>query len=235
MLPVEIASACRAHAGVEYPRESCGVVIVARGRAMYRPCRNVAPVGSCFEIHGEDLAAAEEIGVITHVVHSHPDAAPAPSQADRVMCERTGVPWVIVGWPSGALHEHRPDGYQAPLVGREFVHGVLDCYSLIRDWYQAELGLTLPDYDRDDRWWLRGEDLYMQWYADAGFVRAADGPQRHDVVLMQFGAPVVNHGGVYLGDGLILQHCAGRLSSRDVYGGFWRRCTRALIRHRSLS
>lgn len=229
-----VQEAVRAHAAECYPRECCGVVLVERGRSSYVPCRNVAVEGGQFEIHGEDLAAAEERGSVVCVVHSHPDAAPTPSEADRVMCERSGLPWVIIGWPTGAVATLRPSGYQAPLVGRPFMHGVLDCYAIIRDWYARELGIELPDYDRGDRWWLRGEDLYMRWYLEAGFARIDGPPQRHDMILMQIAAPVVNHGAVYLGDGLILQHCAGRLSSRDVYGGYWQRCTRAVMRHRDV-
>ena len=51
---------------------------------------------------------------------------------------------------------------------------------------------------------------------------------------MQVGSPVINHAAIYIGDGMIIQHCAGRLSSRDVYGGGWRRATRKALRHKSL-
>lgn len=41
---------------------------------------------------------------------------------------------------------------------------------------------------------------------------------------------VPNHAAVYLGDGLMLHHMYGRLSSRDVYGGYWREVTRLVVR-----
>jgi len=44
---------------------------------------------------------------------------------------------------------------------------------------------------------------------------------------------VPNHAGVYLGDGIMLHHLYGRLSSRDVYGGYWREVTRLTLRHES--
>ena len=74
--------------------------------------------------------------------------SPEPSQADRVACEATALPWFIVSFPSGHWTELRPQGYAAPLVGREWSHGVLDCYSLIRDWYAQERGIDLPDFPR---------------------------------------------------------------------------------------
>jgi cell wall-associated NlpC family hydrolase len=48
---------------------------------------------------------------------------------------------------------------------------------------------------------------------------------------MQVASPVPNHAAVYLGDGLILHHLQGRLSSRDVYGGYWQKVTTHALRH----
>jgi len=48
------------------------------------------------------------------------------------------------------------------LVGREWSHGVLDCYALVRDWFRAERGVELPNFVRFDDWWKRGENLYLE-------------------------------------------------------------------------
>ena len=38
---------------------------------------------------------------------------------------------------------------ELPYVGRQFgTYGVVDCYSLVRDWYAGHGGLQLRDYDR---------------------------------------------------------------------------------------
>jgi cell wall-associated NlpC family hydrolase len=42
---------------------------------------------------------------------------------------------------------------------------------------------------------------------------------------------VPNHAGIYLGDGLMLHHLYGRLSSRDLYGGWYLESTRAVLRY----
>jgi len=112
---------------------------------------------------------------------------------------------------------------------------VLDCYSLIRDWYAQERGIDLPDFTRFDEWWKRGENLYLDNFAGAGFhvVEPAD-MNLGDVLLMQVASPVPNHAAIYLGDGLILHHLQGRLSSRDVYGGYWQKITTHTLRHQLL-
>lgn len=67
-------SAIREHALAEYPREACGLIVVAKGKERYIPCRNVADTASeHFILPAEEYAAAEDQGEITTVVHSHPD------------------------------------------------------------------------------------------------------------------------------------------------------------------
>jgi proteasome lid subunit RPN8/RPN11 len=228
-------AALRAHAAADYPRESCGVIIQRQGQERYLPCRNLAASDAHFILHPEDYAAAEERGEVICIVHSHPNLPPLPSEADRVMCEQTGLPWLIVNWPTGAVHTFRPSGYQAPLIGRPFYHGVLDCYTLIRDYYARELNLDLPDFERASEWWTIGGNLYLDHFAEAGFVEVSfDTLCVHDVLLMQNAAPVPNHAAIYLGGGRIVQHCQGHLSGESIYGGYWQKCTTHLLRHRVL-
>jgi proteasome lid subunit RPN8/RPN11 len=236
--------AIRAHAQAAYPRECCGLIIVVRGREKYLPCRNVAVGTEHFVLPAEDFADAEEQGAVLAVVHSHPDTAASPSQADLVACEESGVPWHIVrvdgidGAPRALdLVTFAPSGYQAPLVGRTFSHGVLDCYALIRDWYRQVRGIELPEFTRPDDWWNDGRsDLYTAGFTGAGFALLEEGEplQEGDVILMQIRSDngVPNHGGVYIGDGLVLHHQYGRLSTRDVYGGYFQEVTRARLRYR---
>lgn len=225
----------REHASREYPGECCGVIIVVRGKERYVPCRNMADTKEHFIIHPEDYAAAEDLGEVTAIVHSHCNLPPFPSQPDLIGCESSGKPWVIVSWPTGVVHTFEPSGYKAPLIGREFHHGVLDCYALCRDYYKEVLGIELADYPREYEWWLKGQNLYIDHFEEVGFVRVDPETLRpHDGILMQLASPAPNHAGIYIGDNLILQHVMHRLSSRDVYGGWYRKCSVGVFRHRSL-
>ena len=222
-----------AHAVREFPREACGLIVNIRGHERYFECRNLAENQTDFIMDPADYARAEDAGQVVKVVHSHPNTRAEPSQADRVACEASGLPWAIISLPSETWCEFSPSGYRAPLVGRSFVHGVLDCYSLIRDWYSQERGVTLLDFDRREKWWDKGEDLYLENFGKAGFEKIdpkelAPG----DVILMQVQAKTVNHAAIYLGNDVILHHVMGRLSCRDIWGGYWRKNARMVIRYR---
>ncbi|WPH68488.1 C40 family peptidase [Stenotrophomonas phage BUCTxx99] len=238
----ETKQAAIKHALSVYPEESCGLVAIIKGKEVYRPCFNRAKTKSeHFIISGEQWAEIEDEGEITAVIHSHPDWASTPSQVDKVQCELTGLPWHILSIgrdPHNEPHFHdmssiTPSGYEAPLVGREFAHGSLDCFGLVRDYYKRVMGIELTNYERTDGWWERGENLYLKNLEDEGFYEVKEKDIRTgDMIVMQVRANEPNHAGVYLGDGLFLHHLYGRLSSRDVYGGFWREATRVIVRHK---
>jgi len=232
MISDEIKSEALIHAQNEYPRESCGLIILRHGALKYFPCKNISENQNHFIMAPEDYMRAEDSGGdIVAVIHSHPNISPKPSQADLVACELSGLPWYIIAVPIGTWEMVTPSGYKAPLIGRQFMHGVLDCYSLIRDFYKEEYNIELLDFDRSEEWWRKGDNLYLDNFKKAGF-DYYDGPiERGDVILMQVGAKVINHAAIYLGGGKILHHLSNQLSTRDVYGGYWRKCTRNIIRY----
>jgi proteasome lid subunit RPN8/RPN11 len=221
------------HAKECFPKECCGLIVAKRGKPVYWRCRNLAQKQSQFIMDPADFAAAEDAGDVIAVVHSHCNESANPSDADKVACEASGLPWHIVSIPTEQWGYIEPTGFKAPLVGRVFSHGVLDCYSLVVDWYNQELGIELMDFDRDESWWTKGRNMYMENFEKAGFVQLSDDEplQRGDGILMQIDADVANHAAIYLGDDIILQHLMNRLSGTTVYGGFWRKHTRCVVRY----
>lgn len=221
------------HARDQSPRESCGLLIIYKGREKYWPCKNLASQNNQFIICPHDYAQAEDAGEIIAVIHSHPTGTSEPSQADRVSCEASGVSWHIYSLQADSWSLLEPCGYRAPLVGREWVWGVTDCWSLVRDWY-LQHQLQIKDYERP----LTIEEftlnpLFEKYWDDAGFRELRPGEQMQvgDAVLMSIGSRGLNHVGVYIGDQLLLHHVRGRLSTKDLYGGWLQKCTGRRLRH----
>lgn len=242
--------AIQAHAVECYPQECCGLVIMANRRELYIPCPNKAQSDEDFKIDAQDYANAEDQGRVIAVVHSHPGASDHPSEGDLVACEASGLPWYIIAvakeGAAQTINRIQPDGYTAPLLGREFFHGTLDCYTLVYDFYKRILHIELPQIQRNDNWWNNGQNLYIDNFKKAGFYQVEDGSlQFGDVILMQIRAPVANHAGVYIGDiselegqrihpiqYAFLHHLYGYASQREIYGGQWAENTVMLIRHK---
>jgi len=255
MITQSLRAEIEQHAIAGYPSEVCGVVIKEGATQAYLACRNAATTKSeHFRIDAQDYATAEDRGEVLAIVHSHPDYSPQPSEADRVACEASGLPWHIVEVRkgddgivrTGELISFEPSGYRAPLIGRPFFHGTLDCLQLLVDYYDRELNIKLKHYEREDGWWETGKNYYLDLYEDCNFVKV-DELRHGDVIVMQVRAKVPNHAGIYLADGKLntepehypalgsmLHHLYGRDSRRDIYGGFWAEATRLILRHKDM-
>lgn len=225
------------HARRDAPREACGLVVVVKGRQIYAPCRNLAIGTDQFLLSPDDFAKAADRGEVVAVVHSHPSMPPAPSQADLIGCEASGIPWHICNPNTEGWGYCEPSGYQAPLIGRQWAWGICDCWTLVRDWYQ-EHGLELRDWNRPATpEMFEKQPFFDESWKKTGFQELSDDDelQAGDALLMAINDGKLNHVGVYTGDGMILHHIRGRLSSEDIYGGWLQKCTGRRLRHYSWS
>ena len=224
------------YAELACPKEMCGLLVVIKGKKKFWPCRNLAEQpNDFFQLDPTDYAAAEDAGEIIAVVHSHPYSSPQPSMADQVACNRSGLPWLIVQPLLREVVEVLPNDYKPPLVGREYCWGVMDCWSCVREWYQQEWKLDLPDWKRPLRSDWDDAPQFEDLYAEAGFREVGlRQMQVGDALLMSIGKTGgLNHVAVYVGDQYVLHHMTGRLSSRDLLGEWLLKCTGKVLRHES--
>ena len=216
------------HAKEQDPRESVGVLIVIKGKEQYYPCNNLSTYSQqCFILDPEDYVKADALGEITAIVHSHPVTPPSPSQADKVSCEQSGLKWHIVNPKTEMWGYCEPTGYKPPLIGRQWVWGVTDCWSLVRDYYKEQHNIQLLDYERPTtRQDFLDNPLFEQYAERTGFrqLNKDEKLQKGDVLLMSILHPTLNHVAIFLGDE-ILHHLADRLSTREPYNEWLLKCT----------
>lgn len=223
-----------AHAAEELPRECCGLVVRVDRRIEYWPSANLARGTNHFIINPALFALAEDRGEVLAVVHSHVVGTVEPSMVDRVSCDQGDLPWLIVSatghhaWLYPNLAKPVP-----PLLERPYAWGVFDCLSLVRDYYDLELDIEIPHFQRPPYGWAKaGRNDLVDSIEAAGFRRVPkEDLQPHDVLLMQVEADVPSHLAVYVGDGRILHQLENRLSGYAVYGGYWQRAHVLTARH----
>lgn len=217
-----------AHAAQCAPVESCGYVVRTDAGEMYLPCENLSAEPTMyFRMAPEAYLRAQAAGDIVALVHSHPGGQPFLSEGDRCLQLQSALPWWLVC--DGKVYKFRCVPH---LTGRSFEHGVTDCYTLLRDAYQLA-GIELPDFERQDGWWDRGENMYLDNFPDIGFYPVEpEATQTGDVLICCFASSVANHAAVICDNGELLHHIPDQLSKRERYTDKWQRRTHSIWRHR---
>lgn len=221
--------AAQQHARREFPKESVGQVV----GGVYEPLvnRHETPTISFLA----DMSDAAE-----GLIHSHTDGSFSPSILDMQQQQAMDIPWGIVKCTEKECShiEWFGDGTPvAPYLGRTFLDGVRDCWCLVRDWYFLEKGVRLDNLPRQEYWYLppphgAGLDLLNQLtIRNCGFYEITQQElQPGDVILGKVASPVVNHAGLYLGNGLVMHHMGSRLSCKEPLGRWLRYC-KYFVRH----
>jgi proteasome lid subunit RPN8/RPN11 len=234
--------AAKAHAISEFPKESCG--FIAAGE--YVACENKHNEPTTeFEIQDDRYDQAVAAGTLQAVIHSHPYGPLVPSELDMTQQIATDVPWVIIMLNENGVHKLTAWGGNlpmAPIIGRPFIHGIFDCYSLVRDVFRlgkdgmAAQGISwphppieLPEVPRADNWWQGEDDLYVAHLAPAGFKQINRSEvQEGDGFLCALGDrrsnpnKRLNHAGLIVERDQVLHHFTDNLSARRAAGAWTR-------------
>ncbi|QCB39209.1 hypothetical protein E5554_16065 [Sphingobium sp. PAMC28499] len=158
-------------------------------------------------------------------LHSHPHGSAEPSDRDTESQIATGWTWGIV-----AVHANLtgvtdvsypeiwgPEKPVEPLLGRTYLWGIRDCWSLCEDYYRAS-GRVIDPIPRvrepgQHHAHARGQDPFRYWPPRLGFkpVDRAD-RQPGDLAIMFWNSPIANHCAIYLGEGRYLHQLSQRHS-----------------------
>ena len=226
--------AALSHAKIEDPKESVGLLLNVKGKERYYPCNNLSMTSyQCFILDPVDYVKADSVGEITGIVHSHPVTPPTPSQADLISCENSNLPWHIVNPKTEQWGYCEPSGYKAPLLGREWVWGITDCWSLVRDWYKEEKNIQLRDWERPKNPEDFLKNPMFERCAEATKFKQLKPNQKlenGDLLFMSIMGNGLNHVAIFL-DGDVLHHLADRLSCREPYSSWLLKCTGGRYRY----
>ena len=222
----------KAHAEKEFPQESVGFVVEGK----YVPLKNThKDPENFFKVSPQ--AVAKYGDKIQAIIHSHnvttnpetgkPHHDPFPSYDDMVTQINWNIPFGIQLINDAGSGNIMWWGYDdeniPPLEGRPYIHGVYDCFSLLRDYFRVACNVTLPDFPRHNEWWNRDDcpnNLYLDHIEQYAFEIPVKELQPHDVVLLQIRSKVPNHAVVYEGGDIGIHHLTFAASKRESMSRF---------------
>jgi hypothetical protein len=181
------------------------------------------------------IREAEE-SVVAIVLKKTDDCVSKLELEERTELNDSKILFVTVGSSKNISEVFIPNEYfeNAKYEGRPFLHGLFDCYTLIRDYYKREFNIFLPtNMQRNWNWWSQGENLYVDNAKYHRFEEVTD-IKKHDVLVMKIGSPVPNHGAIYLGNNKILHHAAGRFSTIQTLTNSYKQKISVIYRNKSL-
>ena len=218
------------------PEEACGLLAIIKGKETFWPCKNLAEGKfEFFILDPDDWADCEDTGEIIGVVHSHPVGSATASDNDKAACEHLGFPYYIYSIEHDHWEQLEPSGWKAPsLIGRKFIWGKYDCWSIISDWYLETKNIKLKEWKRPKRIKEFIENpLFERGLPLTGFKKQPNNDclQVGDVLLFQSITGNLDHVAVYIGDMMILNHNIKSLSCRELFDLRYQRALRGVYRY----
>ena len=217
--PTIIINDIKEHALSEFPKECVGAI----WGNTYLPLVNIHPEPTTdFRMSQSDYLKYKD--GLQAIIHSHNSFLHA-SKKDMEMQANSAVPW-------GIANVHNNDvevfffGDQIPtqdLLGRQFIGGVYDCYSLARDYYKKVYGVSLPNIAREWDYWNNPngnkhfeEQMVKLFETGEWKIVSKKDLQPGDGLLFKLhSSKVLNHCAIYIGDHYMVNHMENRLSLRE--------------------
>ena len=210
----------------KYPNEACGLILK---NDEFIPLENIhSEPKSNFLIDPFDyLKYKNEIKFIFHS-HTREDQNSSiellrsPSKTDMENQMLSDVPWALLACDAITATSLEIFGWQVicqDFLNKSFIHGIRDCYSLIRNYFFSSRNILLQEVPRQNLWWeSQDENLYLKSFLNVGFneeKRENNEFNIGELLLFKVGkTKSINHGGVYIGSGYMLHHLYGQLSCK---------------------
>ena len=222
------------HAEECLPKESCGLLAIIKGEKTYWPCKNISESGfEYFVIDPDDWAECEDTGEIIGIVHSHPYEPPQPSDNDKASCEYLALPSHIYSVRMKEWCSFEPSGWKAQsLIGRTWIWGKHDCWSLITDYFLEKKQINLKFWPRPKNLKEFANNPYFEKVlTESGFKKVDNDIQINDILLMKGIYDKLNHVALYIGDQTIFHHNIKQLSCREIYDLKYIQATKKVYRY----
>jgi len=175
---------------------------------------------------------------IEAVYHSHPNEKKSFSLFDKINADTNNYNLVLYHNKTDSFDLYEPQ--KNPYIGRNFKLGVDDCFTILKDVYQKELGIKINEIFRD-KYWIKKDNLINCSYEKEGFVRILEGFVNNNelkpfdcIINKSDKFDFASHILIYLGNGKILHHVRNGHSKIETYEDELKEKTLYVLRHRNL-
>lgn len=168
------------------------------------------------------------------ILEVDPNSDLSLSSSNREEMNENNLALTIVGKDKDHSKSFLPDRYfeNVSYENRIYIYGLLDCYTLIRDYFRDNYDVWIPaNIDRSFGWWHNGRNLYVDLYEKYGFRETFDPIKKDDVLLFKFDNGMPSHSAIYVGNGKMLHHMIGRMSCIDDFDGIYKVSLAGVLRY----
>lgn len=223
------------------PNECCGFIFLDKQSLKFDvfPCKNMASIkDNNFIISPKDYLKCSSLGQITACYHSHTNDNIELSEIDKTNSNKYNIHYILYNIKYDIFNFYAPNTEKNPYVGRPFILGTSDCFTLMRDYARRErnVQITFPKntiYPKDIK---EIGALYEQNFIDNGFIKLSKDTElkKDDGIMMTFPAiceKYPTHAAVYIGNNMILHQPFNSFSCVNMYDNFFKKHTTYVLRY----
>lgn len=228
-------------------KEACGLFIVSDNIIQLLQTNNISSKPEKhFLISGAEINSIKQKGKILGIWHSHLTGTDGLSVPDQIVAEKLNLHSIVYCVENDAFFEYQPIGLEVPLIGRPFYFGVLDCLTLIVDYYKRTLNIEMqypydnPIINIDPGSYITSplnniKNSYAKDYLISQNFTEVFSPREHDVLLFTVDDIVCpSHFAVYLKENRLLHQLYNCLSESCSYSKYWKARQKHTMRHKMM-
>lgn len=235
----------KSHALEDVSKECCGLIYIKPEEfslEVFKAENKDLDPENYFRISEKDYLKASNLGKIWGYYHSHLEEDRF-SDYDKITAERFKLKAVMYCLKNDKFYEYEPIGLELPFVGRDYAIGAIDCFSLIKDYYNKTYNIYIPEIESEYRFIEHKPDhkdndrvhsILPDFFKDNGFLQIQE-LKDGDIILMNTPdilSPV--HCAIYKTPNQILHHPFKKKSCLSLYKDIYKKYSTHFFRHRDM-
>ncbi len=231
----------------EAPFECCGFIVKnEKNKPIVFPCTNVSnKKEDNFRISPEDYLRASELGDIEAVYHSHPKESHSDNFTPLDLLNQDHGFEIILY----LLHKNKflissCNNYLNKYLERDYKINVTDCFTLMVDFYEQELGINIKRYNYkihdffgEENWQNKEQSPFDTLFEKEGFSKVKyENIKMYDLIFFNdpkiYHANFSNHMAIYVGNQTMMHQPFNRVSELCSFTSSHLKFVTKIVRHK---